>query len=243
MYQYKDPFYQKAQKEGYRSRAAYKLLELNRSFNLLHQGDFVVDLGCWPGGWLQVASRLVGNKGKAVGVDLKPLKPLSERNVEALQGDVRSPDLQDRILKLLGRRADVVLSDMAPKLSGIPERDKAQTLELCRTALAFACKLLKPGGSLLVKLFMGKEAQEFLAEVRPLFHKVQTTRPKATRKGSAEVYVVAKGLIPPPESSSPPIRCSAEPSVPRSGPHGPWPQPPPPKNKPAQQEASQKPPP
>jgi 23S rRNA (uridine2552-2'-O)-methyltransferase len=191
MYKRKDAFYTRAKQEGYRSRAAYKLLELNREFQLLRRGDRVVDLGSWPGGWLQVASRLVGKEGKVVGIDLVALEPLPEENVTVLQGDASDPRVQERILTLLGHRADVVLSDMAVKLSGIKEADEARTMELCRVALVCAQELLRPGGRFLVKLFMGAEAKEFVDGVRGVFHRVKTTRPEATRKGSAEMYVIA----------------------------------------------------
>ena len=194
MYKRKDTFYTRAKQEGYRSRAAYKLLELNQQFRLLYQGDRVVDLGSWPGGWLQVASRLVGEEGKVVGIDLVALEPLLWENVAVLQGDASDPKVQERILTLLGRRADVVLSDLAPKLSGIKEADEARAMELCRVALACAKALLRPGGQFLVKMFMGTEAKEFVAEARGVFQSVKTTRPEATRKGSTEVYVVASGF-------------------------------------------------
>lgn len=191
MYKHKDAFYTRAKQEGYRSRAAYKLLELNREFHLLHRGDRVVDLGSWPGGWLQVASRIVGEEGKVVGIDRVALEPLPWENVTVLQGDASDPKVRERILTLLGHKADVVLSDMAPKLSGVKEADEARTMELCQIALACARALLRPGGRFLVKMFMGAAAKEFVDEVRGVFQSVKSTRPEATRKGSAEVYVVA----------------------------------------------------
>jgi 23S rRNA (uridine2552-2'-O)-methyltransferase len=191
MYKRKDAFYTRAKQEGYRSRAAYKLLELNREFHLLHRGERVVDLGSWPGGWLQIASRLVGEEGKVVGIDLVVLEPLPYSNVTVLRGNASDPGVQERVLTLLGRKADVILSDMAPKLSGVKEADETRAMELCRTALACAQGLLRPGGRFLVKMFMGAESKEFVEEVRGVFHKVKTTRPQATRKGSAEVYMIA----------------------------------------------------
>ena len=196
MYKRKDSFYNRAKQEGYRSRAAYKLQELNRQFQLLHQRDRVVDLGSWPGGWLQVASRLVGKEGKVVGIDLVALDPLPGKNVTILQGDASDPKMQEHILTLLGHRADIILSDMAPKLSGIKEVDEARTMELCQTALTCAQGLLRPEGRFLVKLFMGAEAKGYVNEVRGVFQNVKTTRPEATRKGSAEIYMVANKFKP-----------------------------------------------
>lgn len=194
MYERKDAFYKKAKRAGYRSRAAYKLLELHKAFRVIKRGDRVVDLGSWPGGWVQVAAALVGTTGKVIGVDVVPLEPFALPQVTLLQGDATDPALQHTILTLLGSRADVVLSDMAPKLSGIREVDEARTSELCRAALRCAQRLLRAGGTLVLKVFMGPELDALLAEARALFATVQTTRPEATRKGSAEMYLVATGL-------------------------------------------------
>jgi len=157
-------------------------------------GSRVVDLGSWPGGWLQVAAGLVGNTGQVIGIDLVALDPLLSPNVTFLQGDATDQAQQEKILSLLAGPADIVLSDMSPKLSGIRETDDARAMELCRTALTCARKLLRPGGELLLKVFMGSEYKAFLAELCVAFTKVKSTRPEATRKGSAETYVFAMGL-------------------------------------------------
>jgi 23S rRNA (uridine2552-2'-O)-methyltransferase len=193
MYERKDAFYHKAKRAGYRARSAYKLLELNREFHLLKSGNLVVDLGSWPGGWVQVAAELVGTTGKVIGIDLVALDPLSQPQVVLLQGDATDATQQEKIRTVLGGSADVVLSDMAPKLSGIKEVDEARAMELCHAALACARSLLRPGGTLLLKVFMGAEHKRFLAELRAAFTTVKTTRPEATRKGSAETYVFATG--------------------------------------------------
>ncbi len=194
MYERKDAFYHKAKREGYRARSAYKLLELNREFHFLHSGNRVVDLGSWPGGWVQIAAELVGKTGKVIGIDLVALDPVPLPNVTLLQGDATDPAQQERILALLGGPADVLLSDLAPKLSGIREVDEARAMALCRAALACASALLRPGGTFVLKVFMGPEHKEFLTEIRTRFATVKTTRLEATRKGSAEMYVVAAGL-------------------------------------------------
>ena len=193
-YERKDTFYKKAKQEGYRSRSAYKLIELNKEFRFLKLGDRVVDLGSWPGGWVQVAASVVGKTGRVIGIDLVIIEPISLTQVTLLQGDATDPALQEKILLALGSPADVVLSDMAPKLSGIRERDDARAMELCRTALACAQVFLRPGGVLVLKVFMGAEYQAILSELRAAFTAVKIARPEATRKGSAETYVLATGL-------------------------------------------------
>ncbi len=192
-YTRKDAFYKKAKQEGYRSRAAYKLLELNRAWRFLRAGNRVIDLGCWPGGWVQVAAKAVGPSGWVLGIDLVKLEPLPLANVSLVQGDATDPAQQQTLLAALGRPADVVLSDMAPKLSGVREADDARVSALCQTALNCCDPLLKPGGSLFLKTFMSAEYQPFVAALRTAFRTVKTSRPEATRKGSAEVYVLASG--------------------------------------------------
>lgn len=194
MYERKDAFYKKAKREGYRARSAYKLIELNREFRMLRPGLRVVDLGAWPGGWVQVAAELVGPQGKVVGIDLVALEPLPFSHVTLLQGDATDPTQQERMLAALGGPADIVLSDMAPKLSGVKEVDEARSMELCRAAFSCARALLRPGGALLLKVFMGSEHKALLSELRALFLSVKTTKPESSRKGSAETYVVATGF-------------------------------------------------
>jgi 23S rRNA (uridine2552-2'-O)-methyltransferase len=194
VYERKDAFYKKAKREGYRARSAYKLLELNREFRILRPGMRVVDLGAWPGGWVQVAAESVGPAGKIVGIDLVALEPFAFPQVTLLQGDAADPAQQEKILAALGGPADVILSDMAPKLTGIKEVDEARSMELCRLALAIASTLLRPGGSLLLKVFMGPDHKMFLTEVQIRFSSVKTTKPESSRKGSAETYVFAGGL-------------------------------------------------
>jgi 23S rRNA (uridine2552-2'-O)-methyltransferase len=194
VYERKDAFYHKAKREGYRSRAAYKLLELNQTFHLIKPGDQVVDLGSWPGGWVQVAAALVGQSGRVVGLDLITIDPLPLDNVMVLQGDATDRGQQEQVRSLLGGPADVLLSDVAPKLSGIREADEARAMELCRAVLLCVPALLRPGGTLLLKVFMTPEYKALLTELKTRFATVKTTRPESTRKGSAETYVIAKGL-------------------------------------------------
>jgi len=193
-YQPKDAFYHKAKREGYRSRAAYKLLELNRRFRLLRVGDRVVDLGAAPGGWLQVASQLVGPKGKVVGVDVQAIEPLGTQNVHLLQVDIAAEETPAKIGDLLGFPADCVVSDLSPRLSGIRDADVSRSVELVRMALKVACTILRPGGHFVIKAFVGEEIGALSKEIGRHFNSLDRTRPEATRKGSSEIYFVAKGF-------------------------------------------------
>jgi 23S rRNA (uridine2552-2'-O)-methyltransferase len=193
-YQPRDAFYRKAKKEGYRSRAAYKLAELSRRFQLVKRGDRVVDLGAAPGGWLQVAAELAGPRGKVVGVDLQPVQPFQEPNIFVLQSDATSEECAQKIAELLGGPADCVLSDLSPKLSGIRDADIARSVELIHLAHTVARRLLRPGGNLLVKSFAAEELHEFFQALKQDFSSVDRTRPEATRKGSSEIYFCARGF-------------------------------------------------
>ncbi len=194
-YQRKDSFYARAKQAGYRSRAAYKLLELARRYQLIRRGDHVVDLGAWPGGWLQVAAELAGPHGIVVGVDLQPIQSLPAP-VTTITGDARDAAVEEALRARCAGRVDLVLSDMAPKLSGIRDRDTAQAVALAEAAVAVAERLLGPGGRLLMKLFTAPETDAIVARLRQRFQSVKLTRPDASRKGSAELYVVALGFRP-----------------------------------------------
>jgi 23S rRNA (uridine2552-2'-O)-methyltransferase len=198
-----DPFVKRAKADGYRSRAAYKLLELQERYRLMKTGDKVIDLGAAPGGWLQVSAKIVGPSGQVIGVDLQPIAPLSERNVILLSGDIREEEMHRRVAELLGGRADCLLSDLAPKLSGIRDADMARCLELNRIALAVACQLLRPGGVLLVKNFISDDLQLFTNELKQYFSAVQRSKPEATRQGSSEFYFYAKGFSAHPKVGTP----------------------------------------
>ena len=191
-YNPQDRYFNKAKQDGYRSRAAYKLVELQQRFRLINPGDRVVDLGAAPGGWLQVAAKLVGPNGIVIGVDVQAIQPFQERNIGLIQGDILTGETHTKVKELLGGTAHCVLSDMAPKLSGIRDADMARCLELNRIALAVAHQLLRPGGALLVKSFISEDLQLFSAELKQHFSAVQRTKPEATRQGSSEFYFLAK---------------------------------------------------
>jgi 23S rRNA (uridine2552-2'-O)-methyltransferase len=198
-YRRKDHFHQRAKREGYRSRAAFKLLDLQDKHRLLSPGQRVVDLGCWPGGFLQVASELVGPRGMVVGVDLTALEPLLENeNVIAIQADLEDSSLCERVLEALGAaRADVVLCDAAPKLTGVRDVDRAAEERLLEAVESLIPGLLGPGGDLLLKILEGPEAVQVDRRIRRCFAKAKTAKSRATRKGSSERYLVARDYRPP----------------------------------------------
>jgi 23S rRNA (uridine2552-2'-O)-methyltransferase len=193
-YKPQDSYYKKAKQEGYRSRAAYKLLELQQRFRLMKPGDLVVDLGAAPGGWLQVAAKCVGQNGKVIGIDLQPIDALRESNIISIQGDIVSPEIPKKIEAIVHGKVHCVLSDLAPRLSGIRDADAARCLELNRAALAVAITLLRPGGVFLAKSFINQELHTFTLELKEHFHSVQRTRPEATRQGSSEFYFLGKNF-------------------------------------------------
>jgi 23S rRNA (uridine2552-2'-O)-methyltransferase len=193
VYERKDALYRRAKRAGYRSRAAYKLLELQRRTRLIRPGDAVIDLGAWPGGWLQVATELAGVRGRVVGIDVTPIEPLASPAVVLLHADVADPDLPERALAALGRRADVVLADLAPKLTGVAPRDAVRAGELAEHALRLAAATLRPGGALVLKTFGGAGATEARAALGKAYASVRLIGLSATRKGSSELYVVATG--------------------------------------------------
>jgi len=193
-YERKDPVYRRAKREGLRSRAALKLAELDDHFRLLARGMRVVDLGCWPGGWLEVCAERVGPHGRVVGVDLAETAELAAANVTVLLADVHDDAIVDRVREALGGPADVVLSDLAPKLSGIATTDAARHADLVLRALTLARAWLRPPGAFLAKLFMDSEYQALVRELRTAFATVKSRKLETTRRGSAELYVCGRGL-------------------------------------------------
>jgi 23S rRNA (uridine2552-2'-O)-methyltransferase len=190
-----DPYVQRSKREGYRSRSAYKLLEIDTRDKLLLPGQIVVDLGSAPGGWSQVAAKKVGSGGRVVAIDLLAMEPVE--GVTFIQGDFTTAAGLDAVTKALGgRKADLVLSDMAPNLSGIVMSDQARSMALAELALDFARLQLKPGGALLVKVFQGAGIDEFLRSARAGFDKVLVRKPESSRGESAEQYLHARGLKP-----------------------------------------------
>ena len=189
----KDPFVRKAREEGYRSRAAYKLIEIDKQERLLVPGARVVDLGAAPGGWSQVAAQKVAPGGKVVAVDLIEIAPLSR--VTVLRGDCREPAIQAQLAAALGgAKADVVLSDLSPNISGIASADQARAAELVQMGIDFCQAQLKPEGAFLAKVFQGGEFTAVLREMKLRFREVKTIKPSASREESRETYLLARRL-------------------------------------------------
>ena len=185
-----DPFVQLAQKEGYRSRAAYKLLEIDAKARLFKPGMVVVDLGATPGGWSQVAAAKVGRGGKVIALDLLTMDPLA--GVDFIQGDFRDSAVLKRLQDLLqGKPVGLVISDMAPNISGVASADQARAVDLAELAMEFALEQLRPEGSFLVKVFQGTGFESFYKLMRSRFTRVVSRKPKASRDRSSEVYLLA----------------------------------------------------
>jgi 23S rRNA (uridine2552-2'-O)-methyltransferase len=196
-----DFYYQKAKQLNYRSRAAFKLHQIDEKFGIFREGSAVADLGAAPGGWLQIAKERVGPEGKVVGVDLQHIDRLP--GIDTIRGDITKQETVEELKELLGGKADVVISDMSPNISGSYSMDHARSVDLCSHALDFARQTLKPGGSLVMKMFEGDMINDFLREVRKSFSSVRLHAPKASRACSSEIYIIAKGFRGSPEDGSP----------------------------------------
>jgi 23S rRNA (uridine2552-2'-O)-methyltransferase len=188
--QLNDPFVAQAKAEGYRSRAAYKFAEIDDRFGLIKPGARIVDLGCAPGGWIQVA--LARKAGVVVGVDLLPVEPLPPASL--IQMDFTDPECGPRLTALLGGSADLVLSDMAPNTTGHRQTDHLRIVGLIEAAADFAVEVLRPGGAFVAKAFQGGETAQILKALKAHFAEVRHVKPKASRAGSSEVYLVATGF-------------------------------------------------
>jgi 23S rRNA (uridine2552-2'-O)-methyltransferase len=189
----RDEYVKRARKEGARSRAAYKLEELDRRDHLLRPGMTVVDLGAAPGGWSQYVKTRVGASGRVLALDILPIEPIN--GVEFLTGDfTEQPVLDSLIERLQGHPVDLVISDMAPNMTGVSAVDQARSMELAELALDFANQTLKPGGTVLMKTFQGRGFNEFYAQMRHRFAKIVTRKPQASRSESREIYLLGKGF-------------------------------------------------
>jgi 23S rRNA (uridine2552-2'-O)-methyltransferase len=196
-----DPYVQRSKREGYRSRSAYKLTEIDERDKFLRPGQVVVDLGAAPGGWSQVAAKRAGSRGKVVAIDLLEMEEIA--GVAFIQADFGSDEGLEAVRVALGAGgADVVLSDMAPNMSGIAMSDQARSMHLAEIARDFALLHLKPDGAFLVKIFQGAGYDEYLKSLRQAFRKVVVRKPSASRDESAEQYLLARGLKSPPDPGS-----------------------------------------
>jgi 23S rRNA (uridine2552-2'-O)-methyltransferase len=187
----REHFYNEAKRVGYRARSAFKLQQIQARFHIIPKDGVIIDLGAAPGGWSQVAKELVGEHGVVIGADLSSIKPLDD--IQFIQGDITQAATVERIQELIdNRKADVVLSDMSPDISGNYSVDQARSAWLCNCALDATDQLLRPGGHFVCKIFEGEDTKEFLQKVRQRFEKVKTFSPEASRKSSSEIYIIAK---------------------------------------------------
>jgi len=187
-------YYKMAKKNNYRSRASYKLQQINKRFKIIKTADKVVDLGAAPGGWSQIALQAVGEEGTVVGVDLEWIRPLDEENFHTVRGDFTEDDTLKEVKGLINGTAQVVISDAAPKLTGIKDIDTIRSADLADNALKVCDHLLMQGGNFVLKVFQGEEYNNILNNIKERFKVVKTTKPPSSRKGSVEMYVVAKGF-------------------------------------------------
>jgi len=188
-----DEYVTRAQQAGYRSRAVYKLLEIQKKDRLLKSGMTVVDLGAAPGGWSQAAAEIVGEKGRVIALDILPMSSLA--GVEVIEGDFREDSVLEQLLKSLGDRpVDLVMSDMAPNMSGMKDMDQPRAMHLTELALDLANQVLRKDGDIVVKVFQGEGFDEYLRDLKKAFNKVLTRKPDASRARSREVYLVGRGF-------------------------------------------------
>jgi 23S rRNA (uridine2552-2'-O)-methyltransferase len=190
----RDYYYKKAKAENYRSRATYKLSQAAAKYHFIRKDDVVVDLGAAPGGWIQAARKIVGKKGFVLGVDLKPIAPFPQEYVRTIVADMTEPETLQQILDFLPRKADVVLSDASPNISGVWEVDHARQIDLAAQALKIALSVLHPSGNLFVKVFEGDMLAEFVKTVEKHFVTVKVIKPKASRAKSSEMFLLAMNL-------------------------------------------------
>lgn len=190
-----DFYYHKAKEEGYLSRAAYKLLEIVKSYVIIKQNDKIIDVGCSPGGWSQVALKITGEYGYVIGVDIAEPETLSQRNFLFIKGDINATDVQRQVLSALKGKADAVLSDASPKLTGIKERDHTGSIMIIESVVNFSANSLKKNGNMLIKFIEGPDVKDILGRIKSRFVFTKLYRPDSTRKSSRENYIIAKGFI------------------------------------------------
>ena len=194
-----DEFVRRSQQDGYRSRAIYKLIEIDQKDHLVKPGMTIIDLGAAPGGWSEYCARKIGKKGRMIALDILPMEPID--NVTIIQGDFREDDVFEELMNVMqgggteNGKADLVISDMAPNISGMGSVDIPRAYYLCELALDLARQVLKPGGGLLVKLFQGEGFEAYNKELKTSFSKVVMRKPKASRARSREIYALATGFL------------------------------------------------
>lgn len=189
-----EEYYKKAKKQDYRSRASFKLLQLNRKYKIIKEGNSVVDLGAAPGGWSQVAIEAVGTDGLVVAVDLNRMKSFSDENFWSIKGDFTQKETLEEMRRTLQGKADVIISDAAPQLSGIKDLDQLRSIDLARGVLGISDNILKYKGNMIMKVFQGEGYPELLKDIKKKFKTVKTTKPPSSRKKSGEMYIVGRGF-------------------------------------------------
>lgn len=188
----RDFFRNLAREKGYKSRAAFKLIQANEKYHFINEGDKVIDFGAAPGGWLQVASSIVGGNGVVIGIDVVQIN-LKNKNVKTIVADVYDSDIGSRIIEIIGGRADVILSDLSPKLSGVWELDHNRQIDLTERVIDISSSILRRGGNSFLKLFDGERLMEIVKRLNQEFDFVKVIKPAASRKESSELYCVCKG--------------------------------------------------
>ena len=187
-------YYKKAKAENYRSRATYKLVQTNEKYQFIRRNDVVVDLGAAPGGWIQAARKMTGKNGFVLGVDLKPIEPFTQEYIRTIVGDLTEPEIVEEILSFLPHKADVVISDAAPNITGVWEVDHARQIDMATKALEISLSLLRPLGNFFVKAFEGDLLNDFIQTVKTHFETVKIVKPQASRAKSSEMYILAMNL-------------------------------------------------
>ena len=187
-------YFKKAKEENYRSRSTYKLVQANEKYGFIQRNNIVVDLGAAPGGWIQAARKMTGKNGFVLGIDLKPIEPFTQEYIRTIIADFTEPGTIDVIMSFLRRKADVVLCDAAPNITGVWEVDHARQIDLAEKALEIAQCVLRPSGSFFVKVFEGELLNDFMQTVKTLFDEVKLVKPQASRQQSSEMYLLALGL-------------------------------------------------
>lgn len=189
----RDRYRKLAKEQGFRSRSAYKLAQINHSYRILKKGDRVLDLGCAPGGWIQVALKEIGDAGRILGLDLKDVAPIEAAVI--IKADIEDPKTRDAVIRELGGAADVVLSDLAPNVSGIWDIDHARQISLTYAALSLCKGVLSKGGKAVFKVFEGEQTRDLRSDLTKLFSEVLVSKPSASRQESSELYFVCRGFL------------------------------------------------
>lgn len=192
----KEHYYKLAKKQNYRSRASYKLKQLNKKYGLLKPDYKVVDLGAAPGGWSQVVAEIIGEEGNGqiISVDLEYIKPINHEAYTGVKGDFTEEEIQNTIIELIDGKADVILSDASPKLTGIKDMDNYRAFDLAMAVINITDNILKKNGNLVIKAFQGEAYHELIKRLKKKFRSVKTTKPNSSRKRSAEMYIIARGF-------------------------------------------------